>query len=399
MDFDFTEEEKVFRKEVDEFVREELPPDWDVKTSYWPAGYGTLAQMETEFADYASEFHRKIGKKGWLSCGWPKEYGGMNSWVKNAIVDEVMSYHRAPYGGVATWISGPTIIEVGSESMKKEWLPKIANGEATFWLGYSEPNAGSDLGSLKTRAVKNGDEFIVNGQKTWGTGAHVTDYCWLLAKTDPSARKHGSATLMIVDNKTPGIDIRPIENILGIHSFNEVFFDDVRVPEENVVGEINRGFYNVMLALQYERLIMGMGAFRRVLEELIRYVKETEYNGQLLKDDPLVRNKIASIAIEIEVIYSFYWRTAWAMDQGKFSETEASVFKLFGTELSVKIACTAMEILGLYGQLERGSKWAPLLDGWASIGYLDAISGPIGAGTSEVQRDIIAIRGLGLPRD
>lgn len=322
----------------------------------------------------------------------------MNSYVKGAIVDDVMSYFRAPYGGVATWISGHTIIEVGSDEMKKEWLPKIASGEATFWLGYSEPNAGSDLGSLKTRAIEDGDEFIVNGQKTWSTGAHVTDYCWLLAKTDPSARKHQNATLMIVDNKTPGIDIRPIENILGIHSFNEVFFDDVRVPKKNVVGELNKGFYYVMLALQYERLVMGIGAFRRLLEELIQYVKETRHDGRLLKDDPLIRNKIASIAIEIEVLYCYYWRTTWEMDQGKFSGTGASVFKLYGTELSVKVASIAMEILGLYGQLERGSKWAPLLEGWASIGYLDSISGPIGAGTSEVQRDIIATRGLGLPR-
>lgn len=398
MDFNFTEEEKIFRQEVEDFVTEELPPDWDEKTSYWPAGYGTLAQVESKFAEFAREFHLKLGKKGWLTCGWPKEYGGMNSWIKHAIIDERMSYYRAPYGGVATWISGPTILEVGSEGMKKEWLPKITSGDATFWLGYSEPNAGSDLGSLNTRAVEDGDEFIVNGQKTWSTGAHVTDYCWLLAKTDPNAMKHRSATLMIVDNKTPGITIRPIENILGIHSFNEVFFDDVRVPKKNVVGEVNMGFYSVMLALQYERLVMGVGAFRRVLDELIQYVKKTKYNGKLLKNNPLIRNKIASIAIEIEALYCLYWRTVWAMDQGKFSEAEASVFKLFGTELSVAVAKTATEILGLYGQLERDSKWAPLLDGWISIGYLDSISGPIGAGTSEVQRDIIATRGLGLPR-
>ncbi len=398
MDFDFTEEEKLFRREVEEFAKSELPPDWDEKTSYWPAGYGTLAQMESEFADFAKAFHRKLGKKGWLICGWPREHGGMNSWIKHAIVDDVMSYYRAPYGGVANWISGPTIVRVGSEEMKKTWLPRIASGEATFWLGYSEPNAGSDLGSLKTRAVEDGDELIVNGQKTWSTGAHVTDYCWLLAKTDPDARKHKSATLMIVDNKAPGITIRPIENILGIHSFNEVFFDDVRVPKKNVVGEMNMGFYNVMLALQYERLIMGMGAFRRFLEELIGYVKETKHNGEVLSKNPLVRHKIASIAIEIEVLCCFYWRMAWGMDQGRFSETEASVFKTFGTELSGPIASAAIEILGLYGQLERGSKWARFLDGWASIGYLDSISGPIGAGTSEVQRDIIATRGLGLPR-
>jgi alkylation response protein AidB-like acyl-CoA dehydrogenase len=398
MDFEFREEEIAFREEVVEFAEKELPPDWDEKTLYWPGGYGTLAQMETEFKEFTQQFHHKLGKKGWLSLGWPEEYGGMNSWIKHAIVDEVMSYYRAPYGGIATWISGPTIIEVGSEKMKKQWLARIASGEATFWLGYSEPDAGSDLGSLRTTALDKGDYFLVNGQKTWSTGAHVTDYAWLLAKTNLEAPKHKSATLMIVDNKTPGITIRPILNVLGVHSFNEVFFDNVKVPKENVIGEINNGFYSVMRALAYERLIMGMGAFKRVLEELIHYVKTTQYNGELLAKNPLVRNKIAAIAIEIEVLYGFYWRTAHQMDRGKFSDNEAAVLKLFGTELSRSIAGTAMDILGLYGQLDRGSKWAPILNGWICIGYLDSISGPIGAGTSEVQRGIIATRELGLPR-
>jgi alkylation response protein AidB-like acyl-CoA dehydrogenase len=314
-----------------------------------------------------------------------------------AIVDEVTSYYLAPAGGIATMIAGPTLIAVGSEEMKKEWLPKIASGEAAFWLGYSEPNAGSDLGAIKTTAIADGDDFVVNGQKIWSSAAHVSDHAWLLARTDLEASKHKGATLFIVDNNAPGITIRPIENICGIHSFNEVFFDNVRVPKKNIVGKLHQGFYNVMLALQFERLLVGAGAFRRVLEELVQYAQETLLDGRPLSKNPLVRNKLASMAIEIEVLYGFYWRTAWLMDQGSIPELEASVLKLFATELSRELASTAMEILGPYGQLEKGSERAPLR-GRISLGYLDSISGPIGAGTSEIQRSIIATRGLGLPR-
>jgi alkylation response protein AidB-like acyl-CoA dehydrogenase len=350
-----------------------------------------------EDGEDADRFLKKMGEKGWLSLSWPEKYGGRASMMKQAIASDVLSYHRAPIGGVAVAISGPTIVHVGSEEMKREWLPRIASGEATFWLGYSEPNAGSDLASLKTSAVDDGDDFVVNGQKVWSSGAHVTGYSWLLAKTDPKAPKHKAATLMIVDNNTPGVTIKPLINICGIHSFNEVFFDDVRVPKKNIVGEINKGFYNVMLALQFERLIVGSGAFRRVLEELIEYARNTEYNDGKLSDQPHIRNKLATIAIEIELFYSFYWQTAWMLDQGRVPELEASSLKLIFTELSVKLANVAMDVLGLYGPLDWDAEWAPF-NGRVGVGYLDALSGPIGAGTSEIQRNIIATRGLGLPK-
>jgi 3-oxocholest-4-en-26-oyl-CoA dehydrogenase alpha subunit len=397
MNFDFTEEEINFRREVEDFARTELPPDWDEKALYWPAGYGTLPGLEEEFKDFQDRLLLKLGRRGWLSAGWPVEYGGMNSMIKHAILDDVMSYHRAPGGDVSNAIAGPTILLVGSDEMKKEWLPRISRGEVRFWLGYSEPNAGSDLASIRTRAVEDGDYFVINGQKTWSSGAHIADYGWVLVKTDAGAARYAGETLMIVDNRSPGVTIRPIENICGIVSFNEVFFDDVRVPRKNIVGEMNRGFYCVMTALLYERLFVGIGAFRRVLDDLVGYVKETERDGKPLAEDPLVRDKLAAMAVEIEVLYGFYWKTAWLMDRGQVPVLEASVLKLFGTELSRKIAGTAMEILDLHGQLKSGSKYAPLR-GLVSLGYLDSVSGPIGAGTSEVQRGIIATRGLGLPR-
>lgn len=397
MDFSFTPEQLAFRKEVEDFVKTELPPDWDDQAVFWPGSYGTMPQMESEFQEITRRFNRMLGEKGWNRLGWPEEYGGRNSAMKAAIAGDVLSYYRAPAGGVAVTIAAPTILLVGSEDLKREFLPRIASGEAGFWLAYSEPNAGSDLAAIKTTAVDRGDHFVVNGQKIWSSGAHVTEYAWAIVKTDPEAPRHRSATLMIIPNDTPGVTIKPIINICGNHSFNEVFFDDVRVPKKYVVGEVNQGFYNVMLALQFERLAIGSGAFKRVLEELIQYAKETTRYGRPLAQDPHVRRRLADMAIEIEMFYSFYWQSAWIQDQGRVPETEASALKLFFTELGVKLANTAVDILGPYGLLDKGSPWAPF-GGRVALGYLDSISGPIGAGTSEIQKTIIATRGLGLPR-
>ena len=398
MEFGFTDEELALRDEAEAFVKAELPPDWDDRVVYWPGGYGSLPEIEEEFVPFSRQFLKKIGSKGWLSLGWPKEYEGQGSMIKQALVNDVLSYYRAPAGAVATAIVGPSILLIGSDEMRAEWLPRIAGGEATFWLGYSEPNAGSDLVSLKTSAELDGDEFVINGQKIWSSGAHTTEYAWLLARTDPEAPKHKGASLFIVDNKTPGITIRPIINICGIHSFNEVYFDNVRVPRKNLVGEINRGFYNVMLALQFERVAVASGAFRRVLDELVNYAKTTERNGRPLAEDPLVRRRLAEMAVEIEIFYGYFWKTVWMIDQGQVSELEASALKVFFTELGQKLADAAIDVMGQDGLLEPGSPNAPLA-GRVPLGYLDSVSGPIGAGTSEVQRNIIATRGLRMPRD
>jgi alkylation response protein AidB-like acyl-CoA dehydrogenase len=280
--------------------------------------------------------------------------------------------------------------------MKVKWLPRIAKGEIKFWLGYSEPNAGSDLASIRSTAVVDGDDLIINGQKTWSSGAHVADYAWIAVRTDPEAPAHKGTSLVIVDNRSEGITINPLINILGFHSFNEVFFDNVRVPRSNVVGEINRGWYYLMAALDFERLVVSIGGLRRTLEELIGYAKSTERDGRALSSDAAVRDRLASLAVEIEVAAMLFWQTAWMLDRGLMPNTEASVLKLVTTELSRKLANTAMDIVGPGAQLERGSKWAPLT-GRVSAGYLDCISALVGAGTSEIQRNIVALRGLGLP--
>jgi 3-oxocholest-4-en-26-oyl-CoA dehydrogenase alpha subunit len=398
VNFEFSEEQRAFYDEVSDYVRQELPANWDERALFWPGAYGTLPVSELEFQDVLQPFNKKLGQKGWLTLGWPREYFGENSMMKAAIVDDITTYYRAPAGNLASAIIGPTLIAVGSEEMKNEWLPRIARGEAIFWLGYSEPNAGSDLGSIGTTARRDGDDFLISGQKVWSSAAHFADYGWVLARTDPkTTSKYSGATLFIVPNDSPGITIRPIENMCGIHSFNEVFFDDVRVPAKNIAGQLNHGFYHIMLTLQLERRQVGIGAFRRVLGELVAYVRETKVNGRLLSKDTLVRNKLAALAIEIEILYWYYWRSAWMMDKGLSPELESSAVKLYGTELSRRLANVSMDILGLSGQLVRGSKWAPLR-GRISLGYLDSISGPIGAGTSEIMRTMVATRGLGLPK-
>jgi len=397
VDFRFSEAEHAFRKEVEDFIKKELPSDWTEKNIYWPGGYGTLAEFE-ELNLYIERFRHRLAEKGWLTISWPKEYGGAGRTnIEQAIFHERMSYYRAPAGEVATLIGGPTIMLFGSEEMKREWLPKIATGEIRFWLAYSEPNAGSDLASLQTRAIEDGDSLIINGQKTWGTVAHVSHYAWMVVKTDSTAPPHKGITLLIVDNKSPGVTIRPLINICGFHSFNEVFFDNVRVPKKNIVGEINEGWYYLMVALDFERLVIPMGGFKRTFEEIAQYAKETKHDGQPLSKKLLIRNKLAEIAIQIEVAYMFFWQTAWMLDKGLVPNIEASVLKLVTTELSQKLANTGMQVMGHYGQLERNSKWAPLR-GRVCAGYLDCISALVGAGTSEIQRNIIATRGLGLSR-
>jgi alkylation response protein AidB-like acyl-CoA dehydrogenase len=253
------------------------------------------------------------------------------------------------------------------------------------------------LAGLQTTAVLEGEEYIINGQKVWSTIAHLAHYAWLIAKTDPDGHRHHSVSLFVVDNKSPGVTINPLINIVGVHSFNEVFFDNVRVPAKNLIGEKNAGFYYLMTALDFERLLVGIGGFRRFFEELVEYVKQVKREGKPLGKNQSVRVKLAEIATKIEIAYMFFWRTAEKLDKGQVPDVESSILKLTTTELSRHLANVTMEIFGPYSQLETESEWTPLR-GMAPRGYLDCVSATIGAGTSEIQRSIIATRGLGLPR-
>jgi alkylation response protein AidB-like acyl-CoA dehydrogenase len=400
MELEFNEREQAFLEEVEDFLAENLPPDWPERPQVWPGDYSPSGFGSEEGMEIALRYRAKLIEKGWNTIAWPREHGGREAtWMEQAIFDERTSYHRAPnIDVVTTGIVAPMLLHVGSDEQRREWLPRIAAGEISMWLAYSEPNAGSDLGGLQTTAIRDGDEYVVNGQKVWSSGAHLMTHGWMIARTDPEARKHRGVSFFIVDNAAPGITMRQVENILGEHHFNEVFFDDVRVPADNLVGEENMGFYHLMTALDYERVVLvGIGGFRRQFEEIVEWVQHTERNGRPLRDEAVVRRKLAELAARIEIGYSLVWKTAQMLDDGLNPHVESSVLKLLSTELARDLAEVGMDILGPYGQLTGVAEDTPLR-GLISRGFLDSISATIGAGTSEIQRNIIAQRGLELPR-
>jgi len=398
MDFRFTEAQEGFRQQVRQFLDKELPPGW-TGLGGWVGFGGWSPQREEDYPIHRA-FERKLAEKGWLTMAWPKEYGGQErSHIEQLIYTEEMSYRRAPGMGSmgVAWV-GPTIMLYGDEEQKRGWVPKIAKAEVEFSTGYSEPNAGSDLASLQARAIEDGDDFIINGQKVWTSGGHHSDYCWLAARTDPTAPKHRGISVFIVDMKSPGITVRPLIDMTGFHHFNELYLDDVRVPKRNLVGQKNQGWYYLVMALAFERSGIGIfAAAGRSLEDLVQYVQETKHNGKPLAADAIIRHKLAELAVEIEVGRTLAYRIAWMQNRGQVPNVEASMSKLYGSELNQRLARAALGIMRLYGQLHMGSKWAPL-EGEFVLMSLRSVGNTIEQGTSEIQRNIIAQRGLGLPR-
>jgi alkylation response protein AidB-like acyl-CoA dehydrogenase len=326
--------------------------------------------------------------------------------MQQFIFNEEMAEARAPRpGGIATGFAGPTLIVHGTEEQKKKYLPEILTGETIWCQGYSEPGAGSDLASLQTRAVADGDDFVVNGQKIWTSGGHVAKWMILLTRTDPDAPKHRGISYFIVDMKSPGISVRPLVNMTDTHEFNEVFFDSVRVPRENLIGEENRGWYLAQTTLSFERSNIGsaIGA-RQTVEDLVRYARETTSGQSTLGWDTAVGAELTERYIEANVATMLSYKiVSMQAKEGVPPGHEASVAKLYGTELNQRIYRTAMKMLGLYGQLDRkqsdtAARWLPLR-GRIEYMYLRSVANTIEGGTSEIQRNIIATRGLGLPRD
>jgi alkylation response protein AidB-like acyl-CoA dehydrogenase len=395
MDFRFTEDEEAFRQEVRRWLKREISQRWvELDPGIWE-------ETEESWA-LARDFQRKLGRKGWLAPAYPREYGGLElSHMKRLILSEELSYSRSPMSIeeeiTVNWV-GPAIMLFGSEKQKNEYLTKIAGGEIVFCLGYSEPNAGSDLASLQTRAVEAGDGYVINGQKTWCSYGHLADYCWLAARTDPDAPRHEGISIFIVDMKTPGITVRPLINILNRHSFNEVFFDDVRIPRENLVGQKNKGWYQLVIALDFERSSVGYAASnQRIIEELVKYVKETTRNGRPLSGDPLIRNELAQLVVENEVARMMAYRIAWMFSKGLHPSHESSMSMVFVSEVMRRTANAGMRILGHYAELDRDSTWS-VMNARIMRMCLSSLSIGVGGGSNEIQRNIIAVRGLGLPR-
>ena len=391
MDFQFSEEQERFRQEVRDFLDGELPPGW-VGVELIPE-----QQFETEEGwAFCRSLRRKMGEKGWHSMCWPKEYGGLEgSRVEYAILREEISCRASPgFDGVGSMMLSPVLLAYGTEEQKRRHLPPIARGEIQWCQGFSEPNAGSDLASVTMRAVEDGDYFILDGQKCWMGLAERADWGFFLVRTDPNAAKHKGLSFLLEDMKTPGITINPVYNLLGHHHWNEVFFDGVRVPKENLVGEKNQGWYVAAALLNNERVgIEAYAACRRTLDQLIKYVREKES----LAKAPIIRQKLASLATEVEVSRLLCYHTAWMQDRGFDPVHEASMGKSFANNLMVRVAEASLQVLGLYGQLAEGSKWAPL-DGVIGRACLAYPPWTLAAGSPEIQKNIIATMGLGLPR-
>jgi alkylation response protein AidB-like acyl-CoA dehydrogenase len=389
MEFEFTAEQETFRKDVRNF----LTQNWTPPEAARPG------DQDMNVAGRA--FEKRLADKGWLTLAWPKEFGGGGaSHMDQMIFREETAYAGAPgSGGQGISMVGPCLMVHGTDEQKKQHLPRIARGEVHWAQGFSEPGSGSDLASLQTRAVRDGDDFVINGQKIWTSGAHDADWIHVLTRTDPDAPKHRGISYFLLDMRTPGVTVRPLINMLGDHEFNEVFFEDVRVPARNMLGEENRGWYVGATLLDFERSGVNWSAQgRRTVERLAAYAKERQGAKGRLIDNPAVRQGLAERRIEVEASRLLSYRVAWMQGAGLIPNYEASMSKVFGSELGQRIALFGLKLLGLAGQhVDPDDPRAPL---HADIGrsYMRTVPSTIAAGTSEIQRNIIATRGLGLPR-
>jgi len=399
MDFQIEEKAEALRREIKEFARTELPEDWAV-------GMFEEESKDEDWA-FAMSISKKLARRGWLTMAWPKEYGGggASHW-EQFVYGEESGYWSIPGTsmgiGAIGWV-GPSLMLNGSEEQKKKYIPLIASGEpdGVWCTGYSEPNAGSDFANVQTSAVRDENSYMVNGQKVWTSCAHRARWCWLAVRTDPNATKkqHG-ISLLIVDMKSPGITVRPLLNHAGHHSFNEVFFDNVMVPVENLVGVENRGWYYLMQALSMERhtsFPLFLGTFRRIYDELILYANATMEDGKPISQNPLIRHRFAEMALDIEMIKMLTYEITWKADQGIIPLYEASRNKAFGDRLLERFSVLGMQILGSYSQIAADNRWTRLKGRLHSL-YLTFPGIASAGGTSEIQKNIMGQFKLGLPR-
>jgi 3-oxocholest-4-en-26-oyl-CoA dehydrogenase alpha subunit len=391
VDFDFSPAQVAFAEEVERFLDENDDPEvFDLTRE-------NMAQIVD--TPKRREFMRKVGEKGWLGITWPKEWGGRDSeGVYEYLLNEALAARGGPQIGKGVGIIGKTILAHGSEKLKQEFLPKILRNEVEFAVGYSEPDAGSDAASMKLKATRDGEGWRLNGQKTWTTSAHFAEWYWVGARTDPES-KHQGITLFLVPLDHPGITINGIWT-MGDERTNDVFFDDVWVSDDYVVGEVNRGFQYISEALDLERFTMfTFSPIQQRLDLLCEHVRTETVDGEPLRNDPVVRQRIAQLVTQGEVARVLGLRfVAKSMKGGAPPTTEASEYKLFATELSKRLANASMDVGGPGSQLRVGTDDAPM-KGRAESTYRYTVIDTIGGGTSEVQKNILARRKLGLPKN
>lgn len=386
MDFRFTPEQERFRQDVRRFLAQEWPPERELLT-------GRSAAAE----DYRfeEEFRRKLGAKGWLALDWPPQYGGGGRpFLERYILSWEVWYHGATYSLTAVHIVAPVLLRHGSANQKQQFLPRIASGEIDFALGFSEAGAGSDLASLQTEARRQGDCYVIRGQKVYTSFAHLTQFIWLAARTDPEAPKHRGISLFIVPTDAPGLSITPLLAMDGERT-NITFYDSVRVPKQMLVGEENMGWYYLGESLDYERVaLFPVARLKRIFDRLAEHVRANKTLGVRRE---IARLWLAEAAVELEVATLLSHRTAWLMDRGQRLDYESAATKVYITELYQRLANGALHLLGLWGQTRQDSPLAVLKGDLEKL-YRFAVMQTFGGGASEVLRDRVAARGLGLPR-
>ncbi|HKA52747.1 MAG TPA: acyl-CoA dehydrogenase [Candidatus Binatia bacterium] len=396
MDFQYTPEQEAFRTKVRGWLAANLPPDLcvdDARDERIAPNRGIFERRRA--------WQRTMYEAGWVGIAWPKQYGGQGAdLMEQVIFDEEYGRARAPvlpgYSGVA--LCGPTLMQWGTEGQKQRFLQRILRGDDVWCQGYSEPGAGSDLAGLQTRAVDMGDFFIVNGQKVWTSGAQYADWIFMLVRTDPNAPKHNGISYLLVDMKTPGITVRPLVLANGHAHFNEVFFEDVRVPKANLVGPQNEGWKVAVTTLMFERSIAGGGNYKEQVQRLAALARQVEINGRPAWEQAWVRQKLAHLLIECESLNYTRLRTLTRQLKGLPPGPEGSMLKLTGSELGVRIAQFASEMLGDFAMMNESIIAAvPDAPRWFNR-VLSARQYTIAGGTSEIQHNIIGERVLGLPK-
>jgi alkylation response protein AidB-like acyl-CoA dehydrogenase len=390
MEFALTPEQEQFARDFQDYLRTHMTPE-------------LIADLDKEIAYSESplcmEFIRQMAHDGWLGVGWPKEYGGQGrSPIEQHLFYEIAHYERAPLPVLPLNTVGPALMRFGSEEQKNEFLPRILKGEMEISIGYTEAEAGTDLASLKTTAVRDGDYYIINGAKVFTSLAHVSDYIWLAAKTDPNApKKHHGISIFLIPTNTPGISMKPLYTMPGEQN-NYTFYDDVRVHKSCLVGEENKGWQYLTTQLDFERIMLSPSSpIRRNIEDTIQWAKETKVDGAPVIDQPWVKSKFAELIMEVEVLKILNFQVAWLITKDVVPYAEASMVKVFGSELYQRVNIALLEIMGQFGQLQTDSKWA-VHKGRVEKAFRSDVVFIFGGGASEIQRNIIAIAGLGMPR-
>jgi alkylation response protein AidB-like acyl-CoA dehydrogenase len=397
VDFSLSLDQEAFRERVRAWLELNIPRQWVRRAM------GSSEVPRPEAYEFLREWQRKLWEAGFIGLTWPKEYGGQGlSFVEEMILHQEMALLKAPsiLNILGVGMAGPTIIAYGTEAQKTRYPAKILSADEIWCQGYSEPNAGSDLASLQTRAVKDGDTWVINGQKVWTSLAHLADWMMLLARTDPDAPKHKGITYFLLDMKLPGVTVKPLKQLTGDAEFSEVFFDNVRVPETQVLGGVNNGWQVGLTTLMYERLALGFGLqvrLRIALDGLVEMARHVEKSGRPTTKDPVLRQKLAQLWIETESLKYTGARAVTKLLRGELPGPEASAGKMVWVDVHQRLQELAMEVEGPYSQLVGGSERA-IESGIWQYSFLRSRANSIEGGTAEIQKNIIGERVLGLPK-